>query len=169
MKTETNRQRWINLGLGFVAGCLFAYSWPHEPALAVVADRDSNFTMMTCNVTIGNPLHAIFVTDFTTGSLKGSVLNRQVGKFNIFYYANLAEDFQVDPSQEPHYAVVNGEVNMSGQNGQTLASNAIYVAEQSSGKVIAYAFEYQDVPGIIERPQRLIPLDSFQWRKPREN
>lgn len=169
MKKEANRQRWMNLGLGFLAGCLFAYAWPHEPALAVVADRDENFSLMTCDVSIANPLQAVFITDFATGSLKGAILNRQAAKFHIFYYADLATDFQVDPSAEAHYAVVNGPVNMSGQGGQQLASNAIYVAEQSSGKIIAYAFEYQDVPAIIERPQRLIPIDSFQWRKPRAN
>lgn len=168
MKSDENRQRWILLSLGFLAGCLFAYSWPHEPALASVADRDEHFSLMACPVSVANPLEAIFVTDFTTGSLKGSVLNRQAGKFNIFYYANLAEDFKVDPAQQAHYAVVNGQANLTGGPGQTLASNVLYVAEESSGKIIAYAFEYQDVPGIIERPQLLIPLDAFQWRKPRE-
>lgn len=48
------------------------------------------------------------------------------------------------------------------------ASNAIYVAELSSGKLLAYGlYEYEDVPGIVEQPQKLIPLDSFQWRKPK--
>lgn len=169
MKTDTNRQRWINLGLGFLAGCLFAYAWPHEPALAVVADRDDNFSLMTCDVSIANPLQAVFITDFTSGSLKGAILNRQAAKFHIFYYADLATDFQVDPALEAHYAVVNGQVNLSGGGGQSLASNVIYVAEETSGKIIAYAFEYQDVPGILERPQKMIPLDAFQWRKPRGN
>lgn len=164
---EVKRKNWLLLGAGFLAGCVFAYGWPHEPALASVADRDEQFSMMTCPVTLGNPLEAVFITDFTTGSIKGSVLNRQAGKFNVFYFANLAEDFQVDPSGQAHYAVVNGQANLSGGPGQTLASNVIYVAEQSSGKLLAYGFEYQDVPAIIERPQRLIPLDSFQWRKPR--
>ena len=117
MKKEANRQRWMNLGLGLLAGCLFAYAWPHEPALAVVADRDENFSLMTCDVSIANPLQAVFITDFATGSLKGAILNRQAGKFHIFYYADLATDFQVDPSAEAHYAVVNGPVNMSGQGG----------------------------------------------------
>lgn len=167
MKTETRQKQWLQLALGFIVGCVVTYSWPHEPALAGFADRDEQFSLMTCDVSVANPLQAVFVTDFATGSIKGSVLNRQAGKFNVFYYANLANDFQVDPAADPHYAVVNGQVNLSGGAGVQFASNAIYVAELSSGKLLAYGFEYEDVPGIVEQPQKLIPLDSFQWRKPK--
>ena len=104
---------WILVGLG--AGLGIGYFWPHEPAYAVATDRDAQFAMTTCNVSLLDPIEGIFVLDFLTGSLKGAVLNRQAGKFYSFYYRDLASDFRVDPKAEPHYSIVTGTATLPSQ------------------------------------------------------
>jgi hypothetical protein len=44
----TNRAMWLACGL--LAGLAIAYVWPHEPAYATTGDRDTQFSMVTCQV-----------------------------------------------------------------------------------------------------------------------
>ncbi|MGE5192415.1 MAG: hypothetical protein ACM3U2_07915, partial [Deltaproteobacteria bacterium] len=94
-----NRVAWLACGL--VAGLAIAYFWPHEPAYATTADRDTQFSMVTCQVGVNaagiqDAMDAVFILDFLTGQLKGAAINRQVGKFASFYFRDLAKDFDVD-------------------------------------------------------------------------
>lgn len=164
-----NRSTWLVLGL--MAGICVAYFWPHEPAYATNADRDSQFLMVTVPVGtsaagISDPMDGVFILDFLTGQLKGAVLNRQSGKFTNLYFRDLAKDFNVDPQADPHYAMVTGYAQLAGQRGLTFASGIVYVGELSSGQLAAYAFPWKEAPRPAPQVIPLVPIDVFQWREP---
>lgn len=164
MKSE-QKMRWMWLCLGVVVGVGIATLWPHEPALADMSDRDQQFTMSTAQIELLNPLEGVFVTDLVSGTLRGAVLNRQFGKFSVFYYRDLNKDFLVDTGRQARYAVVNGQVQLASRAGVQFGASAIYVAELTTGKLIAYSFPYRDIPDVVP-PIELIPLDQFSWRAP---
>ena len=160
-------RRMVWLAAGLVAGLAIASVWPHEPAYAVTTDRDAKFAMTTCTVSVVavDPIEAIFVLDFLTGSLKGAVLNRQIGKFTAFYYRNLALDFKVDPKSEPHYVIVNGQAQLSGNAGLQFASSVLYIGELTSGKIVCYGFPWKESRTPLA-PFQLVQVDGFQFREP---
>ncbi|MSR56306.1 MAG: hypothetical protein EXS05_01360 [Planctomycetaceae bacterium] len=165
------RVSWLVAGL--VAGLGIAYFWPHEPAYATNADRDSSFAMVTVSVGtsaagINDPMEGVFILDFLTGQLKGAVLNRQTGKFASLYYRELAIDFDVDPEAEPHYAMVTGFSQLASRQGSTYASGVVYIGELSSGKVLAYAFPWKEAPRPAPQKYQLQIVDGFQWRVAKE-
>lgn len=162
MRTE-QKMRWTWLCMGIVVGLGIATLWPHEPAFATMGDRDQQFTMSTAQIELLNPLEGVFVTDLVSGTLRGAVINRQFGKFNVFYYRDLNKDFQVQADRQPRYAVVNGQVQIASRAGVQFGASVIYVAELISGKLIAYGFPYRDIAEVVP-PIELIPLDQFQWR-----
>jgi hypothetical protein len=162
-----NRMAW--LGCGLVAGLAIAYFWPHEPVYATTADRDTQFSMVTCPVGvsaagINDPMDCVFILDFLTGQLKGAAINRQIGKFRSFYFRDLAKDFEVDGDADPHYCMVTGYSQVPNQQNVSMASGMLYIGELTSGKVAAYAFPWQETgtPG----PVPLVPMDVFQWKQP---
>lgn len=166
-KLTGNRMFWLVVGV--VVGVCMAYVWPRERAFASTADRDSQFAMATCPVggVIGvtDQLDGVFVLDFLTGSLKGAALNRQARKFTAFYYRDLAKDFKVDPQAEPHYAFVSGTAQLGGAGGVTFAAGVLYVGELTSGKILCYAFPWQETNTPVP-PVRIEPIDGFQFREP---
>ncbi|MFN0054121.1 MAG: hypothetical protein ACKV0T_18225 [Planctomycetales bacterium] len=162
---------WLVAGL--LVGLGVAYYWPQERAYANTVDRDSQFVMITVPVGtnagaagFNDPMDGVFILDFLSGQLRGAVLNRQTGRFASLYSRDLAKDFQVDPKDEPHYAIVSGVAQSPNQQGVQFASGIIYVAELSSGKLAAYAFPWIEVPRPSPKKYDMIVKDVFQWRQP---
>src|SRR5438045_436599 len=119
MRAQMTGNRTLFLIVGLIAGLAIAQFWPREPAYAVTTDRDARFALTTCTVSVigVDPIEAVFVLDFLTGQLKGSVLSRQLGQFVLFYWRDLANDFSIDPKVEPRYAIVNGQGQLLGRQG----------------------------------------------------
>lgn len=157
----TKRLSWITAGM--VAGMCLSYFWPHEPAYAITNDRDQFFAVFTCPISFGQTAQGVFVLDFQTSQLRGGIMNNKLGKFTNFFTRNLATDFQIDPAAAPHYAIVAGEANLPSVQGVTTATGVIYVAELTSGKLLAYAFPYRETA----RPTdfNIEPIDAFTWRE----
>ena len=166
MRERISDRRFVWILVGLVAGLGIGYFWPHEPAYAVATDRDAQFAMATCNVSLLDPIEGIFVLDFLTGSLKGVVLNRQAGRFYSLYYRDLAADFRVDPKADPHYTMVTGTATLPSQGGVQLASSVVYIGELSSGKIACYAFPWTDTNRPFPSPIEMRPIDVFQFREP---
>ena len=161
MATRTNDRRLVWLLFGVVAGLCLAYFWPHEPAYAIATDRDAQFALCTVEVGPGSP-DAVFVLDFLTGRLQGALLNAQAGKFTNFWYANVAEDFKIGNGRKSKYTIIPGSGFLNANNGgggQSIATGIIYVAEQTSGKVGCYRFQYRNQ---IE-PTRPMELEQVSW------
>ncbi len=155
-----DRVLWLTAGLA--VGLCISYFWPHEPVAAGTSDRDSKFGMLTSPV--GLDVEGVFVLDYYTGRLTGAVMDTRSGKFYQLYLRSVAVDFKVDPKATPHYAFVGGRAAMSGRGGVTPGGSVIYVAELSSGMVMAYGFNYKITRTKIP-PQPFVPLDGFQFRE----
>lgn len=168
MPDQYTRNKFMWLTLGVLAGTCVAYFWPHEPAYASTTNRESDFMVFTCQVdtspnNIVSQAEAIFVLDFVTGQLRGALMNNKTGKFTNFYQRNVAEDFDVEPGTEPHYAVVAGQANLPSKGRYTTAAGIVYIAELNSGLCIGYAFQYRDSQTAIPVFE-LAPADQFRWR-----
>jgi len=166
MKFQMIQQRsgWILLGI--FAGVAVAYMWSSQPAQAITNSRAEKFEMFTCPAaTLGN--EGVFVLDHITGSLRGSVLDPQTASFNVFYYRNVAQDFEVaELGGKPQYAVLSGRIQLQNRPGVRVqtAPGVIYIAELTTGRVNAYAFSWQRTTG-KDAIQELIPVDRFNFRE----
>lgn len=153
------------LAMGFIAGLAVSYLWPHEPLQASASDRTAQFGLCTGKINSIDPIEGIYVLDFLTGQLKGAVINRQIGKFTAFYFRDVAKDLAVDPQSKPSYAFVTGTAQLTAQGSGPPATDLIYVAELSSGKVAAYTYLWRDSTQ-LQPPMLMYPVDAFQFRTP---
>ncbi len=161
-RVSEGRTGWLIAGV-FVGLCL-AYFWPHEPVSANTSDRNDKFAMITAG--ISPDLDAIFVLDFLTGRLQGTVLNRQGTGFVVSYIRPVAADFNVNPEAEPKYTISAGNISKQNQGGAQWAGSALYVGELSSGLVICYAIPYRITTRPSPTPVPLIPIANFRFREP---
>lgn len=165
MRGTSSNQNKLWLMAGLMLGTALSYVWPREAMHASVVDRDSQFAIATFSSGQGDP-EGVFTLDFLTGDLRGAVIKPQLGKFSAFYYRNIIDDFGLDPSKKPKFAIAGGTANLTGRGGVTPASSLIYIAEQQSGLVIAYGFNYSSrvVPGA----QPFVVVDRFPFRQAAE-
>lgn len=113
---------------------------PSRPAQAPVSMSNDKFSMVTVQSMETGNHEVVFVLNHLTGVLAGGSLHEQTGKFTQLYLHNVAADFQ-STSKDPKYAIVTGPVNLQSPGGGVqIAYGVIYVAELSSGAVIAYTF-----------------------------
>lgn len=155
------RTAWLVAGL--LAGMLLASLWPTQPTFAVATDRMEQFSIATGTVTPG--LEAIYVLDFVTGELQALLLDRQTGRFTVRVARNVANDFfEVRPRQTPQYLMVTGDADLR-TGGQVLATAVLYVAELTTGQLVAYTFPFAG--DRLAGPQHLpfSVLDTFQFRE----
>ena len=161
--TQKNRMAW--LAIGTVAGICLSHLWPHEPALAVTTDRNEKFALATADITLGGQTEAIFTLDFLTGQLRGRVLNSRIGDFSYSYFRNVAKDFDLDPSLQPYYTIVSGKTTLPNRRGISMAQSVVYVAELTTGKVIAYAFPFTEIDRVVQEPIQMLVVGDFKFRE----
>ena len=159
------RQNWVVwLALGAMAGLLATGLWPSAPLRAVATDRTENFAITTGIIDEG--IEAVFVLDFLTGSLRGAVLSNQSRGFQAVWEANVLADLtksvtvlnvkikaennvrikkglparpEVQVPQNPRFMLVTGLTDMRRGAARLRPSrSAIYVAEATTGMVLAY-------------------------------
>jgi hypothetical protein len=112
-------------------------------------------------------IEAVYTLDTLTGELRGSVLSPARGVFTIRYtYPSVAKDF--DGVKNPRFLMVTGVAEMrQGYRGGKLCRSVVYVAEATSGKVVAYAAPWDQTKAAS--PQGftlpLVRLDSFTARE----
>lgn len=153
------------LALGLVVGLNVAGIWPQVPLHAVATHGQDNFAI--CTGPLDENVEGIFVLDAVTGELKGAALNVQTRLFTTWFEHNVARDLPAATSKNPQYRIVTGMTNIrqvvnAGQLGRTV----IYVAETTSGLVVAYGVPW--VSGRSTSPIRLkeplVLLDRWQYR-----
>lgn len=160
MNEIKNKQRFLWLATGMIAGIAIASIWPHEPALGVSNDRSKSIGLATVPVIVTEDREGIAVINYRTGRLVGAVLNNQTGIFNAGFYRNLENDFQAGRNAE--YNMVGGKCLLPNQGRMMMASGVIYVAELRSGKVAAYGLPY-DVSSQAKSAVELVPIDFFSF------
>lgn len=158
-----SRSAWLACGL--VVGLLVGGFWPHAPAHAVAGDRHENFAICTGAVEQG--LEALFVLDFLTGQISAGVLSPQTGKFTVSYSHNINKDLGVDPTQGPRYLMCTGaaQIQARGAGMQRGTSSVLYVAELTTGRLVAYALPWAGNTaggGLVNAP--FIKLDTSVFR-----
>jgi hypothetical protein len=166
MKTHANESRLLWLLCGVVGGLCLAYFWPHEELRASATDHSDKFAICTVEVAPLTP-EAVFVLNFTTGELRGALLNSQTGGFTNYWIANVAQDFQITgKGDKTKYVIIPGTGFLAANNqqpsGGAVAAGVLYVGELSSGMVGCYRFHYSNTP-VAMAPQRMEAAASFQF------
>lgn len=161
----TTDRRIVWLLTGVLAGLGLASFWPAEPLQANATDRSSDrFAITTVDVGPGMP-DAVFVLDFLTGRLTGAMISSQSGLFTNFYFRSVVADFIVDPNAKAKYAMIPGVGVFNVGGGVQSATGVVYIAELTSGKVVAYRFPYRNSAEKINEVFPLQPMDAFPFRE----
>jgi len=164
--TLLKRQPFLIFALGLTLGAAAMLLKPQETVQASAANSNDKFSMATVPITTSTfDTEAIFVLDHLTGVLRGGVLNAQTGQFSFTYLHNVAADFQLNPATpEPKYSIVGGPASLRASGGNTPANGVLYVAELTSGAVIAYGFAAPRGRGAAA-PLPLFRIDGFSFRE----
>ena len=119
--------------------------------------------MITAQFDVTDFVEGVFVLDFLTGQLRGSIMDPRTGKFSVLYARNIAADFQVNPNEPGTYAIVSGRTNLPSVRGASPAASSLYIAEANSGKVVCYSFPQGGgrAAGVLP----LAPVDAFPFRE----
>ncbi|MEZ6132859.1 MAG: hypothetical protein R3C59_29675 [Planctomycetaceae bacterium] len=164
--TTTNWRLFFVFTLGVVLGAGAMLLKPGEPVRAAAANSNDKFSMTTVPVTnTFGDTEVVFILDHLTGLLRGGLISIQTGKFTFIYEHNVAVDFNLNPATpEPKYSIVGGPANLRSSGGVTPANGLLYVAELTSGTVVAYGLAAprgQGAKGVIP----LVPVDAFPFRE----
>jgi hypothetical protein len=161
-----SRITWAFLGLaaGLIVGLNVAGLWPQVPVHATATHGQDNFAI--CTGVLDLNVEGVFVLDSVTGQLKGAAMNIQTRTFNTYFEYDVTQDLPTT-SKNPQYRIVTGITNIrqvvaAGQ----LASTVIYVAEATSGQLMAYGVPWvtgrSSSPVLLREP--LVPLARWQFR-----
>ena len=99
---------------------------------AATNDRYQDYIMCTgaVAVTPRAPTDGVWILDYRTGKLLGTVIDRTIGKINGFAEVDLVTEFGILPKKDVHFMMLTGSI----AQGQA----ALYVAEVSTGKFGVY-------------------------------
>jgi hypothetical protein len=136
----------------------------NEPtAIAMTAHGTAKKSMATVPLDLG--LEAVVTLDHVSGDLTGYVLNRINGQFFIRYRYNVSQQF---PKHSGNYLIAAGLADFRGFRGNDrIANGVIYVSEETSQRVVAYALPWNpSFATSTAKPRELefVALDQAQTR-----
>jgi hypothetical protein len=122
---------WLMLGLVLgVVGCglFFASSRPAQAA----NDRYEDFILCTgpVAVALNSQTDGVWVLDYRSGKLLGTVIDRSLGKIISWAEVDLVAEFAIQPRQNVHFMMTTGTI--------TRGQAAVYVAETTTGRMGVY-------------------------------
>lgn len=147
--------------VGLVAGALV----PHAPLHAVATDHSDRFAIATGP--LDDATEAIYYLDFATGDLRAAVISPVTRRFNAFFYANVVADMGIDLARNPKFLLVTGNTIFRPNAGALQPGNSVvYVAEVTSGKLVAYNVPWSPNFANIGNPMRkaMSKLDVLPFR-----
>lgn len=129
--------KWSNRSMGVAAGLIIglgvglAYRGIHQPVWAMV-DRHEDSIMCTGPVSVGAgaKTDGVWLLDYRTGRLLGTLVDRTSGKVASWAEVDLVGEFGVAPRNNVHFMMVTGSI----AQGQA----ALYLAETVTGKFGVY-------------------------------
>jgi hypothetical protein len=77
-----------------------------------------------------NPIDGLWILDYRSGKLLGTVIDRNVGKIIGWAEVDLVNEFGIQPKQNVHFMMTTGAI----AEGQ----DALYLTETSTGKLGIY-------------------------------
>jgi hypothetical protein len=162
MLSKVPNQSAIWLLTGLLVGIGLVVMLQGQPAQATATDHSDDFAIATGHLTV--EMEGVYLLDFKTGFLQGTVMNRQTGKFQQFYKRELAQDFDLKGRQKPKFIMVTGA--MQSAVSQVPINHVLYVAEINSGKLKAYTMPYRGEVRAGTTSEALMPLDETLFRSP---
>ena len=128
---DLGRMMWLAVGLvlGVVGtGMFFASSHPAEAA----NDRYEDYILCTGPVAVQPraPTDGIWLLDYRSGKLLGTVIDRTLGKIISWAEVDLVTEFAIQPKQNVHFLMTTGTI--------TQGQAAVYVAETVTGRIGVY-------------------------------
>jgi hypothetical protein len=166
MFTRRNTSRAILL-LALLVGAALVWRWLEKPAHAIGATQTEKLVVCTGTMDDGE---VVFVLDALTGDLRAFRLHPQFGKFNASFHRNIAADFGLEKAKgAPQFTMVTGNERLTLRVGITTPiPSVLYVAEATSGKMIAYTIFWNSAArGKVfdpKSPMKIVPLDGVQFR-----
>ena len=135
------QNRFLWLGLGLLAGLVVSGALPHSPAQASASSQLDNLVISTG--TVDGDGEGVFILDALSGDVMGWVLNPNTGTFTAGFKYNIVKDLGIDPTKSPKYVMVTGTQQFRrGAGGAQPGGCVLYVAELTSGKMIALGFPW---------------------------
>lgn len=128
---DLGRFLWLAAGLVLgVAGAIL-YVGQSKPALAS-NDRYDDFIMCTGPVAVAPkaPTDGVWLLDYRSGKLLGTVIDRGTGKIVGWAEVDLVSEFGIAAKQPVHFMMTTGSISL----GQA----ALYLAETTTGKFGVY-------------------------------
>ena len=150
---DSGRLLWLFTGLFLGAAGAGLYILPSRPAYAS-NDRFEDYIICTgaVGVTARAPTDGVWLLDYRTGKLLGTVIDRAQGKIVGWAETDLVTEFGIPPRQNVHFLMTTGNI----AQGQA----ALYVAETTTGKFGVYTMgpRIDGLPGVSIRRHDLVPF-----------
>jgi hypothetical protein len=158
---ESGRLFWLCIGIvlgGLGVACVFMRT---SPVLAGTSDRFDDYIMCTGTVATNPrvPTDGVWLLDYRSGKLLGTVIDRGQGKINGWADLDLVGEFNLRPQANVHFLMTTGQIT----SGQA----ALYVAETNSGKFAVYTMGQRPDgrPGVMIKRHDMV---SFRAAPPKE-
>jgi hypothetical protein len=127
----------VTLLIGIVLGGFL----PHIPLHAVATDRAETYLIATG--LLDTDVEAVYFLDCLTGDLFAAVPGKTSGGFTGMYRYNVLKDLQIDLAKNPHFLMVTGLADLRSTTSRGYGgASVVYVAETTTGKVVAYAIPW---------------------------
>lgn len=128
---DLGRFLWLFTGLALGAAGAALYLDRPRPAFAG-NDRHEDYILCTGAVAVGPkaPSDGIWMLDYRSGKLLGTVIDRANGKLVGWAEVDLLTEFAIKPMQNVHFMMTTGNI----AQGQA----ALYLAETATGKFGVY-------------------------------
>jgi hypothetical protein len=168
---KSGRYLWLTVGLIYGAAVAGLLAGRAKPARAD-NDRYEDYVMCTGEVTadvktktLWNPVtkkyhihreeipvEGVWLLDYRSGKLLGTVVDRTVGKVVGWAEVDLVSEFAITPRQNVHFTMTTGVVGP----GQA----ALYIAETTTGQLAVYTMgpRPDGGPGIVIRRHDRVPF-----------
>ena len=128
---DSGRLLWLTTGLllGAVGAALY-----FGGGMTARASNDRFEDYILCTGAVGitprAPTDGIWLLDYRSGKLLGTVVDRTLGKISGWAEVDLVTEFNIPPRQNVHFLMTTGQI----AQGQA----ALYVAETTTGKMGIY-------------------------------
>jgi len=150
---DSGRLLWLFTGILLGAAAAALYILPGRQAYAA-NDRFEDYVICTgaVGVTARAPTDGVWLLDYRSGKLLGTVIDRAQGKIVGWAETDLVTEFGIPPRQNVHFIMTTGNI----AQGQA----ALYVAETTTGKFGVYTMgsRLDGLPGVSIRRHDLVPF-----------
>jgi len=150
---DSARLLWLVVGmvLGAVGIGLYLTS---ARTVQAANDRFDDYILCTGAVAVNPraPTDGVWLLDYRSGKLLGTVIDRNLGKIIGWAELDLVSEFGITPRQNVHFLMTTGNISQ----GQA----ALYIAETTTGKFAVYTMgpRPDSQPGVMIRRHDMVPF-----------